>query len=164
MERQERILIYVPRDGLACGRMSFQQARLVLEDRLDQLVDQTVREIGSRDRKQWLPRYDPTSIVERTFVPTDGTKAANCGKRGLRYVAVFWAALRRATRLTVRGGYTVPGPVSLASRSHVAIRSRAAAGSPVDVPIATIVAMMPRRDSHRIVASSPSPTINGLWC
>jgi hypothetical protein len=30
------------------------------------------------------------------IVPTDGTRAANMGDRGLRYVADFWAALGQA--------------------------------------------------------------------
>ena len=51
MERQEGVFIRVLREGLACSRMSFQKARLVLEDRFDQLVDQIVREIGSPDRE-----------------------------------------------------------------------------------------------------------------
>src|SRR5712691_3161422 len=51
VERQEGIFIDVLREGLACCRMSFQKARLVLVNRFNQLVDQIVREIGSPDRK-----------------------------------------------------------------------------------------------------------------
>src|SRR6266508_1813046 len=35
-------------------------------------------------------------------------------KRGLRYVPVFWAALRKAKRSTVRGRYPVSGPMPMA--------------------------------------------------
>ena len=55
-----------------------------------------------------------TRIVLRSrFCAYRGHQAANCQKRRLRYVAVFWAALRKATRLTVQERYTDFGLMSL---------------------------------------------------
>jgi hypothetical protein len=41
---------------------------------------------------RWHPRYEATSILELRLPM--GTMAANWKKRRIRYVAVFWAALR----------------------------------------------------------------------
>jgi len=40
---------------------------------------------------RWHPRYEPTSTFE--IVPADGHHGCQLERR-LRYVAVFWAALR----------------------------------------------------------------------
>ena len=46
-----------------------------------------------------LRDYEPTPTAERDFVPTDGTKAANCRKRRLRYVAVFLGSSQASNAL-----------------------------------------------------------------
>ena len=49
--------------------------------------------------QQWTRALVPSergSILGVGIVPTDGTSATNCGKRRIRYVAVFWAALSLA--------------------------------------------------------------------
>ena len=51
MERQEGIFIDILRDGVACRGSSRHEARLVLEVRFNQMVDQIVREVGSPDRE-----------------------------------------------------------------------------------------------------------------
>jgi hypothetical protein len=58
MERHEGVLIRVLRKGLACSWSSFHKARLVLEDRFDELIHQIVGEIGSPDRKILYPDGD----------------------------------------------------------------------------------------------------------
>src|SRR5271165_2149198 len=49
VERQEGVLLRILWDGLMCRRASFHEARLVLENGFDQLVDQIIGEIGSAD-------------------------------------------------------------------------------------------------------------------
>jgi len=41
------------------------------------------------------------SVILSVIVPADGTSAATCMKRRLRYVADFWAALGQTTACPV---------------------------------------------------------------
>jgi hypothetical protein len=50
---------------------------------------------------------------ESYCVPADGTSAAKLKKQRLRFVAVLWAALRQAIRLTVPARYASRGSLSI---------------------------------------------------
>jgi len=54
------------------------------------------------DQSDGVGGKNPTSIFE--IESADGVMAADWKKRKLRYVAVFWAALRTSQRLPLRAG------------------------------------------------------------
>src|SRR5262249_22600274 len=80
VEWQEGVLIHVLREGVACSRMSFHKARLVLEHCFDELIHQIVREIGPSDGEIIYPDGGIV-LLQAAVGPSRNLRSAELGHR-----------------------------------------------------------------------------------